>query len=83
SFIKNMNKDKNSLKLIEIIIGIAKFLDVPVVAEGVEEEAQVKTLKEMGCDIIQGFYFSRPLPAEDFEQLLEKEKKEGHIVKSG
>ena len=71
SFIRNMNKDEKSLKLIEIIIGIAKFLDVPVVAEGVEEESQVETLKKMGCDIIQGYYFSKPLPLDAVTRLMQ------------
>ncbi len=79
SFIRNMNKDEKSLKLIEIVIGIAKFLDVPVVAEGVEEENQVDTLKKMGCDLIQGYYFSKPLPAEDFAELIKKEIEAGCI----
>ena len=49
---------------------IAKFLDVPVVAEGVEDEVQVNTLKKMGCDVIQGFYFSKPVPPEEFERFI-------------
>jgi len=72
-FIRNMHKDEKSLKLVELIVDIAKFLKVPVVAEGVEEESQVNTLKKMGCDLIQGYYFSRPVPPEEFEVLIEKE----------
>lgn len=72
SFIRNMLVDKKSLKLIDLIMDIARFLGVPVVAEGVEEERQYLQLKEMGCDIIQGYYFSPPLPADEFDRLIKK-----------
>lgn len=72
SFIRNMLVDKKSLKLIDLIMDIARFLGVPVVAEGVEEERQYLQLKDMGCDIIQGYYFSPPLPADEFDRLIKK-----------
>ena len=72
-FVSNMLKDEKSLKLCELVMDISRFLDVPVVAEGVEEQAQFDRLKSMGCEIIQGYYFSKPLPADQFEELLEKE----------
>ena len=71
-FIRNMLVDEKSRKLIELVLDIARFLNVPVVAEGVEEEPQYLMLKEMGLDIIQGYYFSAPLPADEFERLIEK-----------
>ena len=74
-FIRDMNKNEKSLKLVELIMDIAKFLDVPVVAEGVEDEAQVNTLKKMGCEVIQGYFFSKPLPPEKFEYFIEEELK--------
>ena len=73
SFVGNLNKDEKSLMLVEIVIGIARFLNVPVVAEGVEDEEQLKTLKGMGCEIVQGFYFSEPVPVEKFEDFIKKE----------
>ena len=72
-FVRNMEKDEKSLKLVELIIGIAGFLNVPVVAEGVETERQLKKLKDMGCQVIQGYYFSRPVPASEFEEFIKKE----------
>ena len=69
-FIQNMQKDEKSLKLVELVIDIAKFLDVPVVAEGVEDETEMNLLKNMGCDIIQGYYFSKPVPAEEFSAFI-------------
>ncbi|MCR5686879.1 MAG: EAL domain-containing protein [Lachnospiraceae bacterium] len=72
-FVRNMLKDEKSLKLCELVMDISRFLGVPVVAEGVEEEAQYVRLKSMGCEIIQGYYFSKPLPADQFEKLIEEE----------
>ena len=71
-FVRNMLNDDKSLKLCELVMDISRFLDVPVVAEGVEEQAQLDKLKDMGCQIIQGYYFSKPLPADQFEELLAK-----------
>ena len=70
SFVRNMHKDNTSLKLVELIIDISRFLEVPVIAEGVEEQSQLDTLRELGCDIIQGYYFSKPVPAEEFEKFF-------------
>ena len=58
---------------------IARYLKVPVVAEGVETENQLRLLKDTGCDLVQGYYFSRPLPAEAFEEMIlsRAEKKSG------
>lgn len=56
--------------MLSLIFDIAKALAVPSIAEGVETKEQMEMLKKMGCDIIQGYYFSRPLPAADFAALL-------------
>ena len=74
SFVRNMNRDEKSLRLVELVIEIAKFLKIPVVAEGVEDAEQFESLKKMGCDIMQGYYFSRPLSEEDFASLIQKER---------
>ena len=73
-FVRNMLKNEKNLKLVEIILDIAKFLEVPVVAEGVEDEEQLRILKERGCEVIQGYYFSKPVPPEEFTQFIIKEK---------
>ena len=72
-FIRRMLLDDKKLGLVRLVMDIARFLHVPVVAEGVEEEEQLNVLREMGCDIVQGYYFSPPLPAERFGELIEKE----------
>ena len=72
-FIRNLEKDAKNFRMIELVLDIAKFLGVPVVAEGVETEEQMKLLKDAQCALVQGYYFSRPLPPEEFEELIKKE----------
>ena len=71
-FIRNIERNKKDFRLVELIIDIARYLRVPVVAEGVETEKQLKLLKDAGCDIVQGYYFSCPLPAEEFSRKILK-----------
>ena len=73
SFIRNIEKSDTDRRLVKLILDIARYLEVPVVAEGVETEKQLEILKKAGCDLVQGYYFSRPLPAEEFEKLIRKE----------
>jgi EAL domain-containing protein (putative c-di-GMP-specific phosphodiesterase class I) len=71
-FIQNMEHDSKSLHLVSHILGIAKSLNVPVIAEGVETESQLLLLKKLGCTVVQGYYFSCPLHPADFEaQILQ------------
>ncbi len=70
AFIRNIEKDEKNIRLVELIIDIARFLKVPVVAEGVETENQMKLLKKAGCDLVQGYYFSAPLPEEEFRRRI-------------
>ena len=72
-FVRNIEKSETDYQLVKLILGMAKFLKVKVVAEGVESFAQLSLLKEAGCDLVQGYYFSRPLPAEEFEKLIRQE----------
>ena len=72
-FIRNMCCNNKNCRMVAIMIEIARLLEVPVIAEGVETEEQMKTLKDFGCDVIQGYYFSKPLPPDEFEKLIEKE----------
>ena len=70
-FVRSAFKDQKDTRMLEVIIDIADHLGVPVIAEGVETEEQLVALKALGCDIVQGFYFSRPVPAEDYAHFLE------------
>ena len=69
-FIRKMCDSEKNKHMVEIILEIAKYLGVPVVAEGVETEEQYRLLKEMGCNVIQGYYFSKPLPPEEMDEML-------------
>lgn len=73
SFVCDMANDPNDMALAEAIIVMAHKLGLKVVAEGVETEAQRRLLAEAGCDYGQGYLFSRPVPAEEFEALLKKQ----------
>ena len=69
-FIRNAFDKLNDTRMISIVIDIADYLGVPVIAEGVETEEQYLALKKLGCTIIQGYYFSKPVPADEFEKFL-------------
>ena len=69
-FIRNAFKERKNTRMLYAVIDIAYSLDVPTVAEGVETAEQLFALKEMGCDVVQGYYFSKPLPVGDFERYL-------------
>ena len=64
-----LDKDGDE-RMIRLIIDIAQYLQVPVVAEGVETQAQYEILRELGCGFAQGYYFSKPIPKEDFDYYL-------------
>ena len=72
-FIRNIEHSETDFRLVKLVLDIARYLDVPVIAEGVENENQLKMLKDAGCDIVQGFYFSRPVPPDIFEKYIVQE----------
>ena len=72
SFVREICKDADIEAIIAAIITMAKVLNLKTIAEGVETEEQWHRLCFLQCDITQGFYFSRPLPAEDCGKLLEQ-----------
>ena len=69
-FVKNILNSEKDAKIVKLVKEIAEFLELPVIAEGVETKEQYLLLKEIGIEIIQGFYFSKPLPAAEFEKFL-------------
>ncbi|WP_368743174.1 putative bifunctional diguanylate cyclase/phosphodiesterase [Enterobacter asburiae] len=70
SFVTSMLENEKSYKLVETIISIARTMEMNVVAEGIETEEQQAVLTRLGCDYLQGYLFSRPLPAEQVPWLL-------------
>ena len=73
-FVQNLKSSAKQETMIRLIMDIAKYLGMDVVAEGVEDKAQVDFLRSVGCDVIQGYYFSKPLPEEEFVQLILDER---------
>ena len=73
-FIRTAFSKRKDTRLLEVIIELADYLSVPVIAEGVETEEQLFALKAMGCDMVQGYYFSKPIPAVDFERFIIERK---------
>ncbi|MBR6890007.1 MAG: EAL domain-containing protein, partial [Clostridia bacterium] len=73
AFVRNIEHSEKDYRLVGVVLDIARYLNVSVVAEGVETGRQLEMLREAGCDIVQGYYFSRPLPPEEFEELIKKE----------
>ncbi len=72
-FIQKSTNEKRIFVILESIIGMAKKLDLKVIAEGIETPEQLETLTELGCFMFQGYYFSKPIPIASFEKIA-KEK---------
>jgi len=68
SFVMDIPEDNDDMMITSAIISMAKSLNLKVIAEGVESQGQVEFLKEHDCDLMQGYYFSRPVPASEFEK---------------
>jgi EAL domain-containing protein (putative c-di-GMP-specific phosphodiesterase class I) len=74
SFIDNIIHDETSQRLVSSIISMSKSLGIEVIAEGVENKEQLLFLQEEGCYEVQGYYFSKPLPFDQFKFFLKKER---------
>ena len=72
SFVRNMMENRGDSDIVRAIISLGHSLNLNVLAEGVETEEQLAALCRLDCDEMQGFLYSRPLPPEEFEQLLRK-----------
>jgi CheY-like chemotaxis protein len=70
SFVRDITSDPDSAAIAKTVIAMAHSLHLKVVAEGVEKEGQLNYLRSHGCDEMQGYYFSRPIAAPEFELLL-------------
>jgi diguanylate cyclase (GGDEF)-like protein len=72
SFIDGLGIDHENTAIVQAILSLAKSLELRVTAEGIESAEQLALLKDLGCDIGQGYYFSRPLPPNEAEKLMEQ-----------
>lgn len=75
SFINSMHENEEKLKIVKVIITLAKTLDMPIVAEGIETEQQAEILRQLGCEYAQGFLFHRPVESRDAEIVLQETNK--------
>jgi EAL domain-containing protein (putative c-di-GMP-specific phosphodiesterase class I) len=74
SFVSQIGEDTATESIVLTVIGMAKSLSMKVIAEGVETEQQKQFLIDHGCDMLQGYLFARPMPAEKFTQMLRKDR---------
>lgn len=74
SFVRDINSDPNDLAIARAIIALGRSLDMDVLAEGVETEAQAEVLRDEHCDVFQGYLFSKPVPAEEVSRRWEQEQ---------
>jgi EAL domain-containing protein (putative c-di-GMP-specific phosphodiesterase class I) len=71
-FLREINDQERSRVILQSVINLAGSLGMDVITEGVETEQQLQALVAMGCESFQGYYFSRPITVEAFEEMLEK-----------
>ena len=69
-FISNIATDNSDAVMVKTIIGLANNFKMHVIAEGVETDQQFANLKQYGCQLFQGYFFSKPLPIKEFEELI-------------
>lgn len=82
SFVRDIGEGEDSETIVSLVINMAHLLKLKVVAEGVETEQQLSFLKSLKCDLLQGYLFSKPVPSDQFEKLLQYNKQNGQIKPS-
>jgi EAL domain-containing protein (putative c-di-GMP-specific phosphodiesterase class I) len=76
SFVVHLGEDLEASKIVQTIVLLARNLGLKVIAEGAETLQQLQILRDLECDMVQGFYFSRPVEAAMAEELLEESRRE-------
>ena len=72
SFVRGIHNNRKNIAIVQTIIQLAKTLGIKTIAEGVEEEEEYKTLRTMGADFIQGYYFAKPMDEVAFESMIKR-----------
>jgi EAL domain-containing protein (putative c-di-GMP-specific phosphodiesterase class I) len=72
SFVRDLTSDSGDVAIVEAVLGMSRTLDLKVIAEGVETEAQLSILQQLGCEAGQGYLFSRPLPPAELALWLQR-----------
>ncbi|MCY1151282.1 MAG: EAL domain-containing protein, partial [Sphaerochaetaceae bacterium] len=67
---KKSADSKNNKSILKLIVNIARELNLDLIAEGVETKEDLESLKEIGCNKAQGYYYAKPMNAKDFEKML-------------
>ena len=70
SFVSNIGKDPKASEIVRAVLRMSHAMGIRVNAEGVEQQEQIPTLQQEGCEEVQGFLFGRPLPADEFAERL-------------
>ena len=76
-FINNLDSCEETHSIVKAVVTLCEILSLKVIAEGIETEEQYQALKEMGCDYFQGYYFNKPMAAQDFTQQINPSQDEG------
>ncbi len=76
SFVTDMVQNSEHQKIVRAMIGLGHNFDLQITAEGIEDRATYDMLREFGCDIAQGYYFSKPLPVFEFQKMIRRENSE-------
>lgn len=79
-FIQSETVKPGNQGILRFIMGLARWMNLRVVAEGVETKEQLQRLQEIGCDYVQGYYFARPMPTEEVEKMIVRQFQTGHPV---
>jgi EAL domain-containing protein (putative c-di-GMP-specific phosphodiesterase class I) len=83
SFTAGLGTNESDEAVVTAVMSLARSLELTAVVEGIETSAQLERLCDLGCDVGQGFYFSRPLPAQDLAALLAAEAPAGLMAADG
>ena len=74
-FLRGLDDGGRGKTIVKLMVQLAQDLMIPVIAEGVETKEHVELLQEIGCDYAQGYYYSKPVPLEEYDKMVQKSRK--------